>query len=372
MEKLNNEKAKAKAMIAKVKAKAKVDIAKERAKAKTQKQKIIEKEREKVKAKNEKAKERKHKGNVTTNDMLENLYAKPKKDRGVNMPTFQQYEPGFIYQADLLFLPMDNGKKYALVVVDIGSRLVDAVPLQFKDSASVTKGLKTIFERKILGGIPNILEVDDGTEFKAEAKKYLKDNNITVRVGKTNRHRQQAVVERKNQQIGTLLFKRMTAEELQTKKPSYKWIDDLPAVIAQINKKIKPRKPINPDKDQNFICAGDACDALEQGTAVRVALDFPRDVATGKRLHGKFRDSDIRWEIKSRTIMSTIIQPGQPPMYLVSDDNGETDHSAAYTKNQLQVVPVNEKAPDPAMIRKGTKTKTVIQPRRSSRLKNKN
>ncbi len=58
--------------------------------------------------------------------------------------------------------------------------------------------------------------------------------------------------------------------------------------------------------------------------------------------------------------MQTIIQPGQPPMYLVDKANGEVDHSAAYTRNQLQVVPKNEKLPDKSLIR-GTKTKGVTK-----------
>ena len=46
-------------------------------------------------------------------------------------------EPGYIYQADLLFLPNDEGYKYALVVVDIGSGLCDAEPLKSKKTTEV-------------------------------------------------------------------------------------------------------------------------------------------------------------------------------------------------------------------------------------------
>lgn len=302
--------------------------------------------------------------NKVTDDMLTNLYIKPKKDKGENMPKFQSYADGYIYQADLLFLPHDDDHKYALVVVDIGSKHVDAMPLKVKESKVIAQGLETIFTRDILHGYPKILEVDAGKEFEGAVTKYLKTKKITLRTAKPYRHRQQAMVERKNQQIGTMLFKRMTAEELLTGEPARGWTDDLPEVIKEINKKIKKRKPriidIENIPDREWKCEGDACDTLEQGTKVRVALDAPIDVATGKRLPGKFRDSDIRWTIKQHTIMQTIIQPGQPPMYLVDKANGEVDHRSAYTRNQLQVVPPNEKLPDKSLIR-GTKTKGVTK-----------
>ena len=80
-------------------------------------------------------------------------------------------------------------------------------------------------------------------------------------------------------------------------------------------------------------------------------LDAPRDVVSGKRLHGRFRDTDIRWEVKPRTITQVILQPNQPPMYLVDDNEGNIDHTQAYTKNQLLPVKSNEKLPDSSLIR---------------------
>ena len=48
----------------------------------------------------------------------------------------------YIHQADLLFLPTDEGEKYALVVVDVASRYIDTEPLSSKNSASIAKALK--------------------------------------------------------------------------------------------------------------------------------------------------------------------------------------------------------------------------------------
>jgi hypothetical protein len=281
-------------------------------------------------------------------DIVNELYRKPKKDKGVNAPTFQSYPPGMVQQADLLFLPDDDGKKYALVVVDIGSRLTDAEPMKDKKSSNIVKALKKIYARKKLK-IPRKIEVDSGTEFKGETLKWLKQKKVKVRVAKPYRHRQQAIVERKNQYIGKELFKRMTAQEILTGETSRQWVDDLPEVIDKLNKMksvTKKRKPTG-----EYKCEGDACTIIPEGTKVRVALDAPIDVISGKRLTGRFRDTDIRYEIKPKTVNQIIIQPDQPPMYLVDDGNGKTDHGQAYTKSQLLPVKANETQPSSSKIR---------------------
>jgi hypothetical protein len=282
-------------------------------------------------------------------DLVDELFRKVKKDRGVNAPKFYtNYNPGEIQQADLLFLPDDNGYKYTLTVFDLGSRMTDAEPLKDKLSSNIKKGFESIYKRKMLT-LPKQIEFDAGTEFKGDAEKYFKDNNVIVKVKKPHRSRQQAMVERRNQFIGTALFKRMTAEELLTDKPSTQWTGDLKDVLKQMNDKEKKRKVVKPSNE--YQCKGDACKLLSEGTKVRVALEKPIDIVTGKRLHGGFRDSDIRFEIKPKTIKQVIINPDNPPMYLVSNSAGGTDHTQAYTKNQLLPVKSDEVGPKESQIR---------------------
>ena len=70
------------------------------------------------------------------------------------------------------------------------------------------------------------------------------------------------------------------------------------------------------------------------------SADNPIDYTTGKRLHGKFRAGDIRWENQIRQITRLYLRPGQPPMYQV-DDNMKV----AYGRGQLQVVSADELRP---------------------------
>lgn len=276
--------------------------------------------------------------------IVKNLFKKPKKDSGVNMPKFRSYPDNFIHQADILFLPQDGKYRYALVVVDIGTRIVDAEPMKNKTPKDVIRGMEKIYDRGILELPSRRIDTDSGSEFKGDFKKWLKKHKLITRTAKPNRHRQMAVVERKNQSIGKKLFMRMIEQEILTGETSREWVDDLPNVISEINELPHSPKKVSLVSNEP-LCKGDSCKLLSQGTVVRVALDAPRDFVTEKRLHGGFRDSDIRWDHKPRKIMETIIQPGMPPLYLINNEDGGVDRSAAYTKNQLQVIKDNEQLP---------------------------
>jgi hypothetical protein len=279
-----------------------------------------------------------NKGNNTK--LLDNLYKKPIKDKGVNMPHFQTYDKDVINQADILFLPNDKGYKYALVVVDLYDRRTDAEPLKSKSAEATLEGFKKIYSRKILN-LPKLLEVDPGTEFQGVVKNYFNSKGIRLKVGLPDRHRQQAIVEQKNLVIGRVIHKRQAAQELITGVPSTEWITDLPKIIAAINRRAKPAKDIN--KTDEPVCKGKSCYLFYIGDKVRVALDAPRSTTEkGEKLHGKFRASDIRWDPTPRTIENIILHSGMPPLYRVS---GIT--RAVYTKNQLQLIPENESLPEP-------------------------
>ena len=62
-----------------------------------------------------------------------------------------------VHQADLLFLPHDTVKagrvnktyRYALTLVDVGTRYKEAEPLTSKDSKEVTKAFEKIYSRHL-------------------------------------------------------------------------------------------------------------------------------------------------------------------------------------------------------------------------------
>lgn len=276
---------------------------------------------------------------IRDKQLLFNLYKVPKTDKGVNMPRTSQPDTGQISQADLLFLPDDNGFKYALVVVDTSfPKTFDSEPLKSKTQEEVLKAFKSIFARKNTPYPQFQIRVDSGNEFSGIVKKYFNDNKTFVHVAQVGRHRQVSIAEHMNGVLGKLLFQRMTAQELNTNVVSKEWVEFLPIIIKELNKiyALQKRKPTNPFP----VASGDSNILLNEGDQVRVALDEPHDVATGAKLHGKFRKSDVRWENKSRTVDHILLSPNSPPLYLISGK-----HAVAYTKNQLQLIPKDEQLP---------------------------
>ena len=93
----------------------------------------------------------------------------------------------------------------------------------------------------------------------------------------------------------------------------------------------------------------------------RSALDEPRNVTSGEKLIGKFRSGDVRWALKPREIKNVSIRPGFPPTYLLDGPVGEHKITpVGYTKNQLQVIPEKEIAPQKKVIR-GTPSTYVVE-----------
>ena len=301
--------------------------------------------------------------------LLNELYKVPRRDKGDNAPHFNVPEPGVVQQADLLFLPEDKGFKYALVVVDANNGITDAEPIKGKTASEVKAGFVKIYARAILS-LPKFIQVDPGSEFKGDVSKYFNDNKVNIRAGKTGRHRQQAMVERRNQIIGKVLFKRMYAQEILTNEPSKEWVDYLPNLIKHMNKKteVTKRKPLSDDP----VCTGDACDLIPKGTKVRAQLEQPYDFVTGKILPGRFRSTDLRWDLRPRTVKEVIIKPGSPPLYLLDGDVGRRHiEPVGYTKNQLQVIHEHEQQPSADLIHASKKKDVVVAILEKKKIKNK-
>ena len=205
-----------------------------------------------------------------------------------------------------------------------------------------------IFNRGILKEPSQTIQVDSGAEFKGNFKVYFEKRGINLRISQTGRHRQQGLIESRNKSIGTALLKRQTAEELITGEPSTEWVDFLPTVIREMNKRFFIKDTwddAKPDYKKIFAdtnCSGETCNILGIGTQVRYQLDEPIN-STGKKLFGKFRAGDIKWSLKPTVIMRYQLMSGQPPMYKLK---GKT---ALYTCGQLQVVNNDSKLPPPSV-----------------------
>ena len=275
------------------------------------------------------------KGKTVDATYIADLYNAPKPDQRDVAATFPRITPNMWQQCDVLFLPNDKGYEYALVVVDVGSRFVDAEPLKEKTSAAIVTAIQNIYKRKILAK-PKLITVDAGKEFKSTFAQSMQALGIDIKTAKVGRHRQVALVERKNQSIGKTIHKLITQDELDTGHSSSKWVEYLPLIIESINTKIKlstPTHTIKSSANYDPLYRTNDIELLNVGDKVRVPLEEPRDMTTNKKLVGKFRSGDIRWEKKETVIKEVLLKPDQPPMYIV-----DSQPHVAYTRNQLQLV----------------------------------
>ena len=278
---------------------------------------------------------------------LNQLYKKPVPETRKQMPTTQVFAKNIYHQADTLYMPEDDNFKYVLVICDLYDGTIDAEPLKNRDTKTIENAFAKIYSRKYLD-FPDFITVDQGSEFKKDIQVWFNKNGTYVKFAPTGRSRMLASVERANQKIATVLFKRMASEELLTGEPSKKWVKDLPELIEVFNENKK--NPLNIDKIYPDPIVADEYSGklLEIGQRVRIQLDYPINTTNEKRLIGKFRSSDIRWTTQIYKITEVLLKPNQVPMYLTDRPGYET---VAYTKNQLQPVIKKLTVPDPKFIR---------------------
>lgn len=280
------------------------------------------------------------------NTELNQLYKNPKPETGINMPISQVFTKNIYYQADLLYMPEDEKFKYILVCVDMYDNTVDAEPLKNREQKDILDAFKLIFKRKYLK-FPKFITFDKGSEFGEKVKEYFIKNKTNVKYALTNRHRMLANVERMNQTLGIILFKRMTSQELLTGEINKNWISDLPELIKVLND--EPRKVLNQEISDLPLIDKYNGKLLTIGDKVRISLDYPINNTNHKRLNGNFRSTDIKFSPTIYTITEVLIKPGFPPLYLTSKND-----NVARTKNQLSKVLDDEKTPNPDYIRDDT------------------
>ena len=104
-----------------------------------------------------------------------------------------------------MFLPYDTVKvgrinktyRYALTLVDLGTRYKEAERLTFKDSKEVAMAFeKNIYKRHLK--YLKLLQVDTGREFMGAVTQLMAKHNVRIRRGQPEIHRDQDVVERFN------------------------------------------------------------------------------------------------------------------------------------------------------------------------------
>ena len=248
----------------------------------------------------------------TKNNILDNLLKLPKKDNNINTPHHVTDEVNTIQQADLLYLPDDNGFKYLLVVVDLGSRLMDAQEIKNRDATTVRNAMIKLYKRKILQE-PLVLQVDGGSEFQGPFKTHF-SYFFKIHTHEAGRHRSQGLIEARNKILGKIIFRFQQIEELHTGNQNTEWVRYLPKIIQTINKHYKETPEVIDSMHHLPRADGDSRYVYPVGTKVRRQLDNPKGM-NNEKLFGRWRSTDYRWDQKISTVTSVYMAPDSPVLY---------------------------------------------------------
>jgi len=261
--------------------------------------------------------------NIKPDNLINKLVQIPKANKKL---THTAYDKDAVHQADLLFLPEDRGFKYVLTVVDTASRYADAEPLKTKKSDEVVKAFKKIYKRQPLNK-PELIKVDDGSEFKGTFNKYLKDERIGILRGKPNRHRSQALAEYINRVLGKVIMKKVNSNELNGIN-YFDWAEYLPKIMKIYNKYHKENDTLGKNRKE---IENAEFDISELRTDLRVGdlVYIPREKPKNNE-YGNFRSSDIRYYEKPYKIKDILMNPNSPIVYRV-----EGVPNAVYSRGEI-------------------------------------
>ena len=268
--------------------------------------------------------------------------------RYVPRPKFDVTTPNSVHQADLLFLPHDKLRrktyKYALTVVDIASRYKEAEPLTSKDSNEVARAVQAIYRRGPLTW-PSMLQVDPGREFMGGVTKEMDKHKTFIRRGRTEIHRDQAIVERFNRTLAERLFGYQYAVEMLHAGRSTVWVKRLPDVVNALNNEVTSligKKPAVAIKEKEVSSlpkkynrpVGLAEKKLPPLIHVRY-LYQPGELEGGTK-----RSTDPNWSLKVYQVVENRTKPNQPVVYYLSDGP-----KRGFVREELLVVPPNTHLP---------------------------
>jgi len=273
--------------------------------------------------------------------------------RHVPRPKFDVATPNSVHQADLLFLPHDKlprGRKvykYSLTVVDIASRFKEAEPLTSKDSAEVAKAFQSIYRRSPLTW-PQMLQVDPGREFMRSVTKEMENHKTYIRRGRTEIHRDQAIVERFNRTLAERLFGYQYAVEmlLPEGKRSTAWVKRLPDVVKALNNEVTRltgKKPSVAVKEKSIVAKPSTRYSRPVGADEK---NLPPNVKTryqyqpGELEGGTKRATDPVWSLKVYTLEKAVDKPREPVLYYLHDGP-----KRGFVREELLIVPPNTQLP---------------------------
>ena len=232
--------------------------------------------------------------------------------------------------------------KYALTVADVASRYKAAEPLTSKESDEVSKAFQRIYKRGPLKW-SQLLQVDPGHEFMGSVTKVMQNNKTSIPRGRTEIHRDQAIVERFNRTLAERLFGYQYAVKMnmkQSNQRSTEWIKRLPEVVSAVNNEVTRltgKKPAEAIKEKSIYSKpatpySRAVGVNEKKLPSRVNLRYLYQ--PGKLEGGGRRATHPIWSLKVYNIEKVVTKPKEPVMFYLFDGP-----KRGFVREELMVVP---------------------------------
>ena len=227
-----------------------------------------------------------------------------------------------------------------MTVVDVASRYKAAVALTSKDSDEVSRGFAKIYRRGPLKW-PQLLQVDPGREFMGDVTKVMGEHNVTIRRGRPNIHRDQAIVERFNPTLAERLFGYQYAVEMNMPSGrSTAWVKRLPDVVSALNNEVTRligKKPADAIREKAVASKPATPYMRSVGVQERKLpplvnvryLYYPGELEGGER-----RATDPIWSLKVYNIQKVVTRPHEPVVYYLDDGP-----KRGFVREELMVVP---------------------------------
>ena len=211
--------------------------------------------------------------------------------------------------------------------MDVASRYKAAELLTSKVSEEVASGFAKIYRRGPLKW-PQLLQVDPGREFMGAVTKAMENNKTVIRRGRTEIHRDQAIVERFNRTLAERLFGHQYAVEMNLPSGrSTAWVKRLPDVVSALKNEVT-RLTGKSRRMQSKRKPGMYEKKLPPQAHVRY-LYYPGELEGGGR-----RATDPIWLLRVYTIQKVVTKPDAPVVYYLYDGP-----KRGFVREELLVVP---------------------------------
>ena len=242
--------------------------------------------------------------------------------------------------------------KYALTIVDVGSRHKEADSLTSKGATEVADALSRIYKRGPLKW-PK-LQVDPGREFMGAVSQLLAKHNVEARRGRVGDHRYQRIVKRWNRTLSERLFGHQYAQEMRLPLGgrSTEWVQRLPAVVSALNGEVtrltgkRPSEAIRAKSvsgEPSSTVPGRPVGLQEQKLPSGVGVCYLYQ--PGEIEGGRHRATDPVWSLQVYRLGRSVAKSGAPVVYYLIDGP-----LRGFVREELLVVPSDTQQPPRRLI----------------------